>query len=212
MFALSLLIRETGVLFVLSVAGAAFVSERPRDIARFLLLSLGAICLWRLYVGWMLFGDWGAEAFLFNPHDFGPPFSGIVKLWSTIARGQYYPAVSDLARAGIWYPVLLMGAAALAAMVAIVVPSAASIAAVCYALIALSLNFDSMWVQVGNAQRGTFEVFIMLALVSLKFRSFGGAARWMLTAFWALTAAYVFFGAFDAFYIRAALLSTIYLD
>jgi hypothetical protein len=212
LFGLSLLIRETGVLFVLSVAGAALVSERPRDIARFLLLSLGAVCLWRLYVGWMLVGDWGAEAFLFNPHDFVLPFSGIVKLWSTIARGQYYPAVSDLSRAGIWYPVLLVAAATFAAVAAFAVPSAASIAAVCYAVIALSLNFDSMWVQVGNAQRGTFELFVMLALVSLKFRSFGRLARWMLIVFWGFSAAYVFFGAFDAFYIRAELLSTIHLD
>jgi hypothetical protein len=212
LFALSLLIRETGILFVLSVAVTAFVSERPRDIAWFLLLSLGAVCLWRLYVGWMLFSDWGAEAFLFNPHDFGLPFGGIIKLWSTIAQGQYYPAVSDLSRAGIWYPVLLVAAATLAAVAAVAVPSAASIAAVCYAVIALSFNFDSMWVQVGNAQRGTFELFVMLALVSLKLHSFGRVARWMLTVFWAFTAAYVFFGAFDAFYIRSELFSTIHLN
>jgi hypothetical protein len=69
-----------------------------------------------------------------------------------------------------------------------------------------------MWVQVGNAQRGTFELFVMLALVSLKFGSFGRLARWMLIVFWGFSAAYVFFGAFDAFYIRAELLSTIHLD
>ena len=205
LFALSLLIRETGILFVLSVAGAALVSERPRDIARFLLLSLGAVCLWRLYVGWMLFSDWGVEAFLLNPHDFGPPFSGIIKLWSMIARGQYYPGVSDLSRAAIWYPVLLAVAATFAAVAAVAAPSAASIAAACYAAIAVSLNFDNIWVHVGNAQRGTFELFVMLALVSLGFRSFGRLARWMIIAFWAFTGAYVFFGAFDATYIREAL-------
>jgi hypothetical protein len=208
LFALSLLIRETGILFVLSVAGAAVVSERPRDIARFLLLSLGAVCLWRLYVGWMLFSDWGAEGFLFNPTPLGPPFSGIVKLWSTIARGQYYPAIPDFSRAGIWYPVLVAAAATFAAVAAVAAPSAASIAAVCYAAIAVSLDFDHVWVHVGNAQRGTFELFVMLALVSLGFRSFGRLARWTLIAFWSFTAAYVFFGAFDALYIREALLST----
>jgi hypothetical protein len=212
LFALSLLIRETGILFVLGVAGAALVSERPRDIAWFLLLSLGVVCLWRLYVGWMLFPDWGAEAFLFNPHDFGPPLSGIITLWSTIARGQYYPAVSDLSRAGIWYPVLLVAAASLAAIFAIAAPSAASIAAVCYAVIALSLNFDGMWVQVGNVQRGTFELFVMLALVSIDLRPLGRLARWTLVVFWAFTAAYVFYGAFDAYSIRAALLSTVHLN
>ena len=46
----------------------------------------------------------------------------------------------------------------------------------------------------------------MLALVTLGFGSFGRRMRWMLIAFWAFTAAYVFFGAFDASYIREAIL------
>ena len=209
LFALSLLIRETGILFVLSVAGAALGSERPRDITRLLLISIGTLCLWRLYVGWVLFSDWGGEAFLFHPHDFGPPFSGIVKLWFKIAKGQYHPGVPEMARAGTWYPVLLVAAAAFAAISAVTVRSSASIAAVCYAAIAVSLNFDGIWANVGNAQRGTFELFVMLALASLAFRSFGRLARWSLIAFWASTAVYAFFGAFDASYIRESVLSTI---
>ncbi|HLQ46924.1 MAG TPA: hypothetical protein VK137_19420 [Planctomycetaceae bacterium] len=203
------MVRETGILFVLTVAGAAFVSERPRDIARFLMLSLGAVCLWRLYVGWMLFSDWGAEAFLFQPHGLGVPMSGVATLWSTIARGHYYPAVADLSRAGIWYPILLAAATIVAVVAAIAAPSAASIAAVGYAAIAASLNFELVWLHVGNAQRATFELFVMLAVVSLGGRSFGPRIRWMLIAFWAFTAGYVFFGAFDAPYIRERLLSTV---
>lgn len=209
LFALSLLIRETGLLFVLSVAGAAFVSERPRDVARFLLLPLGVVCLWRLYVGWMLFSDWGAEGFLFAPHGFGPPLKGVVTLWSTIVRGQYYPAVPELSRAGIWYPFLLAAATIFAAVAAVAAPSAASIAAVCYAAIAVSLNFERVWIHVDNAQRVTFELFVMLAVVSLGVRSFRRLARWALIAFWACTAAYVFVGSFDADYIRETFLSTI---
>jgi hypothetical protein len=209
LFALSLLVRETGIVFVLTVAGTALLTERPRDIARFLLVSLGAVGLWRLYVGWMLFSDWGAEAFLFHPHNVGAPFSGVATLWSTIARGQYHPAVADLSRAGIWYPILLASATIVAAVTAIAAPSAASLAAVGYAALAATLNFDRVWLHVGNAQRATFELFVMLALVSLGLRIFDQRIRWMLIAFWTFTAGYVFFGTFDAGYIREALLSTV---
>jgi hypothetical protein len=207
LFGLSLLIRETGMVFVLSVAGATYVSERPRHTARFLVLSLGIVCVWRLYVGWMLFSDWGVEAFLFHPPNLGLPFKGIVTLWSTIAHGQYYPEASDLSRAGLWYPILLTAATITAATAAVTAPSAASIAAVAYGAIALSLTFDSMWIHVGNVQRGTFELFVMLALVSLNFHSLGRVVRGALIAFWAFTAAYVFYGAFDASSIREALLA-----
>src|SRR5207248_8230080 len=122
-----------------------------QDVARFLMLSLGPVALWRLYVGWILFSDWGAEAFLFNPHGLGAPFSGVVTLWSTIARGQYYPDVTDVSQAGIWYPILLAAATTVAVMAAIAAPTAASIAAVGYAAIAASLNFDLVWVHAGNA-------------------------------------------------------------
>jgi hypothetical protein len=142
LFALSLLIRETGILFVLTVAGAALASERPRDIVRVLMVSLGAIVLWRLYVGWILVSDWGAEAFLFHPHGFGAPFGGVATLWSRIAKGQYYATVPEMSQAGIWYSLLLAAAILVAAVAAVAAPSAASIAAAGYAGIAALFDFD----------------------------------------------------------------------
>jgi hypothetical protein len=209
LFAISLTIRETGVLFVLSVAGLGFISERPRDIVRLLVASLSLIILWKVYVGWRLFSDWGAEAFLFHPRDFDLPFSGVARLWSSVVHRLYYPGVPELSRAGVWYPLLLLAATVFAVVAVVRMPSAASVAALCYAAIAISLNFDNMWVHVGNVERGTFELFMMLALVSLGFHSFSRTGRWSLMAFWASTAAYIFCSGIDAEYIREAFLSAV---
>jgi hypothetical protein len=105
------------------------------------------------------------------------------------------------------YPILLTAATITAATAAVTALSAASIAAVVYGAVAVSLTFDSIWIHVGNVQRGTFELLVMLALVSLNFHSLARTVRGALMAFWTFTAAYVFYGAFDAAFIREALLS-----
>jgi hypothetical protein len=169
-------------------------------------VSLAGVCAWRLYVGGVLFSDWGATAFLFSPRDLGFPLFGIATLWSKIAHAQYYPEVREIADAGIWYPLLLMSAAGVAVVTMLTVPSAPGVAGLCYAAIAISLNFDNIWTHVGNAQRGTFELFVALALVTLNVRRFSRWVQWALIAFWAFSAAYVFFGAFDSFYVREAIL------
>jgi hypothetical protein len=84
-------------------------------------------------------------------------------------------------------------------------PSATSVAALVYALIGICLNFPAIWVHVGNGQRGTFELFLMLALSTAAFRTYPRAVRAGLVGFWCAAAAYVFFLTFDAAVIRSAL-------
>ena len=68
------------------------------------------------------------------------------------------------------------------------------------------LNFDSVWVHVGNAQRTTFELFVMLALTSVTVVDSSRLFRLVRAAFWTLSAGYVFYGGFDAPFLRQVLL------
>ncbi|HEV3140931.1 MAG TPA: hypothetical protein VGY57_10465, partial [Vicinamibacterales bacterium] len=203
-FAASLLIRETGAVFVFCLAGAVWMSGRRAEAVRFTVIALAPIALWRLYIAWILFPDMGSQALLFHPDDLGLPLGGIMELWTRIQRGEYFTGASSLARAGLAYPLLLVGAFALTLGVACSAPSAVSVAAVVYAVIAISLNYSSIWVHVGNAQRGTFETFLLLALVSIGMRAYSRAIRAALIAFWIGAAVYIFFGSFDSEYIRDA--------
>jgi len=72
---------------------------------------------------------------------------------------------------------------------------------------AVSLKFDSIWVHVGNGQRGTYELFVMLALASVRLGALPQVFRNGLRAFWGLTAAYVLYGAFDAAFVRESLIN-----
>lgn len=211
LFAVSLLIRETGAILAVGCAVALFVSGRRRDGVRVLLISLVPLMLWRLYVGWTLLPDWGAQAFFLNVQNLGLPFVGIAELWSTIRQGTYFPEAPLVARAGILYPILLGFGLVIALAAAVKRPGAATLAAVLYGVIAVSFTYDSIWVHVSNAQRGTYELFIVLALVFLDTRGGSRPLRWSLVTFWVAAALYVFFGALEADLIRKALLSAVSL-
>ena len=88
---------------------------------------------------------------------------------------------------------------------AITRPNAVTLAALCYTIVALCLTYGSIWAHVSNGQRGTFELFVLLALISAGIHGYPRALQRSLVAFWIATGAYVFFGAFDAADIRHAL-------
>ena len=83
LFACSLLVRETGVLFVLMrcrldvVVGAAASGLAIRPGRARAARVVAAVRRPHLHP------SWGTEAFFYNPHDLGLPFAGIIELWGT---------------------------------------------------------------------------------------------------------------------------------
>jgi hypothetical protein len=206
-FGASLLFRETALIFVAVVAGDAFLHGKRREAAELVGLSVLPLVLWRLYVGSVLYSTWGLEAFWYDPHDLTWPLAGFGRLWSVIHAGTYYPTDAAMARAGITYPPLLIGGTALAFVAMLWRPQVVAAAAALYGALAVSLNYESIWGHVGNGQRGTYELFLMLALLGMAARGAPRALKAGLAVFWVGAAAYVFVGAFDAEYIRRALLA-----
>ncbi len=208
-FATSLLVRETGAVLVLVLAGAMFLrGDRKSSILMTAIAALPVVT-WHLYMGSVLFPDWGFEGFFYNPHDLGVPFLGFADLWKTVFRGEYMPAIN---RSAIWYPIVLTSGWLLALTAAIVRRTPLAIATTIYATVAISLNYESIWVHVGNGQRGTYETFVLLALVSVGLVRLSRGWRIGVSAFWGLTAAYVLWLGFDAPFIRDSILSSFWLS
>jgi hypothetical protein len=80
-----------------------------------------------------------------------------------------------------------------------------NVAALIYVAMAVCLNYPMIWVHVGNGQRGTYEVFVTLALGLLGFEMYPRSLRVATVGFWCAAGAYVLLGAFDAASIRTAL-------
>lgn len=204
--ALSLLIRETGIVMVVCLAAGLGLARRWREALTLTTVSIAPVMLWRLYVGWRLLPVEGSRGFLNHPDDLGWPFAGFLDTWQAISAGAYVDGTADVVRAGTLYPLLLIAGLVLAAALVIRARSAVNVAALIYAALAVCLNYAMIWVHVGNGQRGTYEMFVALALSLTVITNERRGLRLALTAFWCVAGLYTFYGAYDAGAIRAALL------
>ena len=209
LFALALLIRETCLVFVVAIVATRAIGGRRREAVQLAITALAPLVVWRIYLGFVLYPGSGVRAFWFDPEAVGRPFGGIARLWTDLARGTYMPAFTDLAGAAMCYSVVLIGALALAGTAVVTYPNAAAIAAFVYALIAISFTYGNVWIHVGNAQRASYELFVIMAIVYV---TTPADARWLrlaFGAFWISTAVYAWFLAYDADSIRRAMLPAI---
>ncbi len=206
LFGLSLLVRETGGAFVVALVVATFLRERRREALTIGLIAFVPIVAWKLYVGWSFLPDWGLEAFTHHPDDLGAPLAGILQLWSLMAKGVYFDGSSDMNRAGLFFPPLVIAGAALAAVAAFKRPGPITAAGSAYALLAMLFNYSSVWLEIGNAQRLTVDLFLALALT---FIVIPRTSRFLWTAFagfWAASGLYLLFGTYNVVETHRALL------
>ena len=204
LFAASLLVRETGMIAVGAATLALLYQRRTRAAIELAVISVTPLLAWRIYSGVILYPDWGSRAFLFSAPS-GTPFAGIMTMWSLIAKGQYRPEFPSFAIAGITFPLLLLAALILFVAMLRKAPSVAALAGVLYTASALTLRYDMVWLHVGNAERTTYEVFLMLVVAALHIRSYPRWLRRSLVVFWIAAGVYVLWGGYDSPHIRETL-------
>jgi hypothetical protein len=207
--AATLLVRETGAILVVAMVLWLWGARREWRSGFIIGLSVAPLLAWRAYVAWRLFPVSGWDGFFFSPGNIGMPFKGIVDLWATIARGEYYSWHPPLAAAGKVYPLVLV--AALIASLALLWKrrDGLSAAAVAYSLLALSLDYQHVWLHVGSAERVSFDVFVLLLAGFAALEREARVLRATLLAFFAFTAVYTVAYSFDAQFVRAAFCSVV---
>ena len=120
---------------------------------------------WRAFITWRLFPAYGMSTFLFTPGNIGMPFKGFVDLWAVIGRGEYFIDFPPLAVAGRLFPIVLTAALIVSLVLLWKRRDGLSAAAVAASLIAVSLDYPHVLVHVGNAERVSFDVFILLLAI-----------------------------------------------
>ena len=203
LFAAAILMRETIALLLVVVAAFEW-HRRGRRRALMLLAALAPFALWRLYVGVMLFPDWGVQAFVFNPGAYDWPGKAIAEVFGSLSRGSYFPD-SAVSRAARWYPWLLAAGTGAAIAAARRRFDALTASAVLYCVLAFCLDRDLMWAHVANVERTTYEMFLMVAMAWGMTPDRTRAENVMLAALTLFGAAYVFYFGFDAELMRRAL-------
>jgi hypothetical protein len=224
-WAASLLVRETGAILVLAMVAWTLVTRlpdgsEPRENARRstsgpgfrlstldfrrslpLLAAFVPVALWRLYVGFRLYPAFGWRAWWSDPADLTWPFAGFLQLWSVNDAAHGHGQAFNT-----WFPLLLVALLALAAALLRVRRTGVAGAAVAYGVLAVSLDYRQIWSWVGNGERGTFELFLLVLVAALPFGSLPRGLRWALTAFGIALFAYDFRVATYASWFRPGLI------
>lgn len=205
LFAASLLVRETGVVLVLAVALLTSGADLSRRSRLLLISSAVPVAAWRLYVAWVLWPEFGWQGLFYSPHVLTVPFAGLAGLWAELMQGQHHPGVPNLARGALWFSMLLVGICLAALPVARAGGRVVGVALAGYALMALSFTHLTVWSHVGNGQRASYEVFVLLAVATLSFQRYSRPIKATLVTCWAATVMYLLLGAHDVLLLRGAL-------
>lgn len=165
-FAASILVRETTALFVLILALREFLYGKRIG---WILLFASTIpyCLWRLYIGWVLFPTFGREAFLYNPGGTTTPFAGVIALFRALNRGEYIPEMALSAQS---FAILLIALFVLSAILLWRIRNYLALVLFAYCLLALSLDYHMVFTPILNAERVTYEAFVLTLILFLASR------------------------------------------
>lgn len=201
LFGMAMVVRETGGALVLAVTAGLFLTGRRRKAALVACLAFLPILVWKGLLTWAFWPEYGWAGATPYPDDVGVPFAGVWRLWEIVAQGKYFTEMWEMQRAAVLFPLLTTAAAALAIVAAIKRPSPLAVSAVCYGLLTITFNYESVWLHIGNAQRLTIDLFVALALVFLQPIGRRVLVR-PFVLFWAVTAWYVCYGTYEAAFIR----------
>ena len=101
--------------------------------------------------------------------------------------------VPELARAAIWLSVLLIAVAALSVGLIKRAGRFIGITFMVYAVMTLSFTYPTVWGHPANAQRASYEVFILLALASLGVMRYPRHLQVAVAACWAGAVGFILF-------------------
>jgi hypothetical protein len=205
----SMLVRETSGGLVLALAAGLLVTGKRRPGLIVTALAFLPIIGWKVFVASVFWSGSGLHGLMPAPNDTGLPFAGMWHLWTLLARGDYYPDVWEMARGAMVYPFVTIAAIGLAVWAAATERSAAAIAALFYAALTVTFNYEGVWVHLAPAERLTLDLFVALALVFVQLGRDARAQRAAFTLFWGVTAWYVCFMTFEASQIRESVFRNI---
>jgi hypothetical protein len=198
----SMLIRETSGGLVLAMAAGLLVTGRRRPGLIVATLAFLPNIGWKTFVASVFWAGSGLGGLMPTPNDTGLPFAGIWHLWTLLARGEYYPYLWEMTRGALVYPILTIAAAGLAVWAAATQRSAAAVAALFYAALTMTFNFEGVWLHLAPVERLTIDLFVALALVFVQLGRDARAQRVAFALFWGAMAWYVCFMTFEASQIR----------
>jgi hypothetical protein len=194
--AISLLVRETALVAVVIVVASELFLKKNLRAACLLSSSVVPFVLWRGFLAWRMFPDYGMKAIPIFSGNLALPFSGFVRLWSDVVQGRY--TGGSIVSAWL-YPFLLICCFVFVICYLRKNKSAMNFVFLGYGVLALSLSYLKFWIYMPNGERVTFEAFLFLMIAFLALpKDQSKSCYYAVLVFFILTIVY------DLFFLSAA--------
>jgi hypothetical protein len=165
---LSFLVRETPILFAAILIGYELLQRKNYRSAIILSLSVLPYLLWRIHLSFFLGGDTPWQTFFFEPPNLGAPFVGLFDLGNAIWNGSY---LKYIVRPAILLPLILTINFCGLIFFYPQGEKPPALAALGYTFLAFCLNYEKVWIHISNAERQTFESFLLFILFFYSIRN-----------------------------------------
>lgn len=203
LLAAAVLVREMALPVAIAAAGYELLKRRDLRAALWLGGSVLPYAFWRAFLTFRLFGLYGWETFFQRGDVLTLPFAGFAELFRLIAAGSYR---AELVPTAIFYVFLLGLAVIFAGFLVFRTRNVFTLGLALYVLIAVSLNYIKMWVDMSNGIRASYEVFLFLVLAFVSQEK--PARTWLragLLVFYAATLVFSAFVLYTGTFFRGAL-------
>ena len=161
--ALALLVRETTGLVAICFVVYEILQRRFKRAGMFI-IPLILYSGWRAFVGWRLFPTYQWEAIFYDSGGLSLPFSGFTALYSALLKEEYIP---EFATSASIFPLFLIALFIFSIFLISKRRDALSFALFGYSLIAVSLNYRMVLTPILNAERVTYEAFVLFLIAGL---------------------------------------------
>jgi hypothetical protein len=161
--ALAILVRETTGLLAICIIVYEVFQRRFKQAGMFglpLIIYFG----WRAFVGWRLFRTYQWEAIFYDSGGVSLPFSGLIALYNALSKEEYVP---EFATAAAIFPLFLIALFLFSLVLIWKRRDALSFALLGYSLIAVSLDYRMVLTPILNAERVTYEAFVLFLIAGL---------------------------------------------
>ena len=160
-FAVSILVRDTSLIFVVIAAAFEIVRQRRIRVALALLSAILPLLGWKFFLTWRLFDLYGWETLHYSPGDFTYLFGGVSDLyfkhWDKTSR---IPGL-------IIFPVFVILNFVFAVFLLIRKRDLFGINLIAYCSLHLSLNYTKIWGHIRDLERTMSDGFLFLILAFL---------------------------------------------
>ena len=158
-FTLLLLVRETGAIVWISVVIHEMFQLRNRKGGLLLASAFIPYAAWRIYVSITFWSIRGWSGLFLEGSNFTLPFAGII---SMLAASRHGVLPEPWMPAAIAFPVILLVIFLTSIYFLKIQRNYLTVCLFLYSLLSIGLSYPEVWAYPGNAERQTFEIFLLL--------------------------------------------------